>query len=225
MKHNGKKYLLLIVMAVTFACTACSGKTETGKGDENIAASAVEKETSVKKEASVSEKSETDEESTAAEKVGSQQKVDAGTPVILGQALEVGNHAPEFTAKLTDGTELALTDLRGKPVLINLWATWCGPCVREMPAFERLWEEFGDEIGIIAVNCGDDTETVTEFAEEYGYTFPIALDENLTISMMYPTNGIPYTVIVDEYGKITHISSGASDADTMYERYKEALGL
>ena len=150
---------------------------------------------------------------------------DSGIEAQPGVPLKAGNKAPDFTAELIDGSSLALSDLKGKPVIINFWATWCGPCVREMPAFERLKEDFGDEIGIIAVNCGDDADTVKDFVDENGYTFPVALDENYEVAMLYPSNSIPYTVVLDANGKITHVSTGAYDADTMYDRYKEALGL
>ena len=142
-----------------------------------------------------------------------------------GMPIKEGVAAPDFTGELMDGTSITLSELQGKPVIINFWATWCGPCVKEMPAFERLKDDFGDKIGIIAVNCGDDAETVKDFVEENGYTFPVVLDEEYSISMLYPTNSIPYTVVVDAEGKVTHISTGALDADTMYERYKEALGV
>ena len=150
---------------------------------------------------------------------------DSGIEAQPGVPLKAGNKAPDFTAELIDGSSLALSDLKGKPVIINFWATWCGPCVREMPAFERLKEDFGDEIGIIAVNCGDDADTVKDFVDENGYTFPVALDENYEVAMLYPSNSIPYTVVLDANGKITHVSTGAYDADTMYDRYKKALGL
>lgn len=142
-----------------------------------------------------------------------------------GMPIKEGVAAPDFTGELMDGTSITLSELQGKPVIINFWATWCGPCVKEMPAFERLKDDFGDKIGIIAVNCGDDAGTVKDFVEENGYTFPVVLDEEYSISMLYPTNSIPYTVVVDAEGKVTHISTGALDADTMYERYKEALGV
>ena len=142
-----------------------------------------------------------------------------------GMPIKEGVAAPDFTGELIDGTCITLSELQGKPVIINFWATWCGPCVKEMPAFERLKDDFGDKIGIIAVNCGDDAETVKDFVEENGYTFPVVLDEEYSISMLYPTNSIPYTVVLDAEGKVTHISTGALDADTMYERYKEALGV
>ena len=142
-----------------------------------------------------------------------------------GMPIKEGVAAPDFTGELMDGTSITLSELQGKPVIINFWATWCGPCVKEMPAFERLKDDFGDKIGIIAVNCGDDAETVKDFVEENGYTFPVVLDEEYSISMLHPTNSIPYTVVLDAEGKVTHISTGALDADTMYERYKEALGV
>ena len=142
-----------------------------------------------------------------------------------GMPIKEGVAAPDFTGELMDGTSITLSELQGKPVIINFWATWCGPCVKEMPAFERLKDDFGDKIGIIAVNCGDDAETVKDFVEENGYTFPVVLDEEYSISMLYPTNSIPYTVVLDAEGKVTHISTGALDAVTMYERYKEALGV
>ena len=142
-----------------------------------------------------------------------------------GMPIKEGVAAPDFTGELMDGTSITLSELQGKPVIINFWATWCGPCVKEMPAFERLKDDFGDKIGIIAVNCGDDAETVKDFVEENGYTFPVVLDEEYSISMLYPTNSIPYTVVLDAEGKVTHISTGALDADTMYERYKEARGV
>ena len=142
-----------------------------------------------------------------------------------GMPIKEGVAAPDFTGELIDGTSITLSELQGKPVIINFWATWCGPCVKEMPAFERLKDDFGDKIGIIAVNCGDDAGTVKDFVEENGYTFPVVLDEEYSISMLYPTNSIPYTVVLDAEGKVTHISTGALDADTMYERYKEALGV
>lgn len=150
---------------------------------------------------------------------------DSGTEAKPGAALKEGNKAPDFTATLLDGTTVKLSDLKGKPVLINFWATWCGPCVGEMPAFQRLEKDYGDKIGLIAVNAGEDTDTVKDFITSNNYTFPVALDENYEIASLYPTNGIPYTVVVDANGKITHVSTGAMDADTMYQRYKEALGL
>ena len=168
------------------------------------------------------------EQSAGSSQADAEAAADQGDGVIEfkpGMPIKEGVQAPDFTGELIDGTSITLSELQGKPVIINFWATWCGPCVKEMPAFERLKDDFGDKIGIIAVNCGDDAGTVKDFVEENGYTFPVVLDEEYSISMLYPTNSIPYTVVVDAEGKVTHISTGALDADTMYERYKEALGV
>ena len=138
---------------------------------------------------------------------------------------EVPVEAPDFEVTLVSGETVKLSDYRGQKVLLNFWATWCGPCVKEMPAFQRLYEEYPDDVVILAVNCGDTADEVREFAEENGYTFNIAIDEALTASSLYPTTSIPLTIIVDEEGYISYGSYGAYGADTMYEHYKEILGL
>ena len=196
--------------------------------DQNKADRKTEQAQGTEKEGLGAEKSsaETEKNGTGTEKP--EASADQGDGVIEfkpGMPIKEGVQAPDFTGELIDGTSITLSELQGKPVIINFWATWCGPCVKEMPAFERLKDDFGDKIGIIAVNCGDDAGTVKDFVEENGYTFPVVLDEEYSISMLYPTNSIPYTVVVDAEGKVTHISTGALDADTMYERYKEALGV
>lgn len=137
--------------------------------------------------------------------------------------LSEGDTAPDFTAALADGSEFTLSDEQGKVILLNFWATWCGPCVREMPAFERLKEDYGENVAILAVNCMEDAGTVAAFIEENGYTFPIAIDEEGTVSMKYPTQGIPYTLVINGDGIIQNIYMGAADADTQYKEYKSAI--
>lgn len=133
--------------------------------------------------------------------------------------------ATDFEVTLVTGETVKLSDYRGKKVLLNFWATWCGPCVQEMPAFQKLSEDYPDDIVILAVNCGDSESDVKDFVNENGYTFNIAIDESLEVSSLYPTSSIPLTLIIDEEGYVIYGSYGASDADTMYELYKEELGL
>lgn len=137
--------------------------------------------------------------------------------------LSEGDAAPDFTATLADGTEFTLSEQQGKVVLLNFWATWCGPCVREMPAFEKLQEDYGDNVAILAVNCMEDADTVAAFIEENSYTFPIAIDERGAVSAKYPTQGIPYTLVIDGDGIVQNIYMGAADADTQYKEYKSAV--
>lgn len=139
------------------------------------------------------------------------------------QELLEGDKAPDFTADLADGSTFTLSEQSGKVVLLNFWATWCGPCVGEMPAFERLWKEYGDKVAILAVNCLEDEETVRQFIAENGYTFPIAFDVEGVVNMKYPTDGIPYTVVIGKDGTVQDIYLGALDADTQYQEYKKAI--
>ena len=137
--------------------------------------------------------------------------------------LHTGDTAPDFTASLADGSEFTLSGQQGKVVLLNFWATWCGPCVREMPAFEMLMEEYGEDLAILAVNCMEDTGIVDAFLAENGYTFPVAYDPDGSIVMKYPTQGIPYTLVIDGDGIIRQIYVGAADAETQYKEYKSAI--
>lgn len=131
--------------------------------------------------------------------------------------------APNFEAELAGGGTFILSDAVGEVTIINFWATWCPPCCEEMPAFEKLHKEYGDQLNIIAVDYGENREVVDAFIEENGYTFPIAYDEAGSISSLYPSNGIPYTLIIDKEGNVFDTFEGAYDAETQYELYKSAV--
>ena len=134
--------------------------------------------------------------------------------------LNEGDVAPDFTVKLVDGSSFTLSDHDDEVVLINFWASWCGPCVGEMPAFERLHAD-GDAV-ILGVNCAESVSVVNDFVRNNGYTYPIAYDTDYTVGYYYPTDGIPYTLVVD-HGVIHEIFEGASDADSMYREYSSSI--
>jgi len=140
--------------------------------------------------------------------------------------VEVGYAAPDFEVELLGGGSAKLSDYRGRAVLINFWATWCGPCVGEMPDLQRLSEAFEGELAVVAVNCSEKEEKVGAFISDNGYTFDVGLDEGGAVQKKYPTNGIPYTIIVDPAGIITAIHLGASsDMFSVYEKdINAALG-
>lgn len=143
--------------------------------------------------------------------------------VDLEQEVLEGDSAPDFTAETADGSTFVLSEQKGKVVLLNFWATWCGPCVGEMPAFERLHSEFGQEVAILAISCMEDKETVNQFISDNGYTFPIAYDEEGAVTIKYPSDGIPYTLVIGKDGIVQDIYVGAKDADAQYEEYKSAI--
>ena len=134
-----------------------------------------------------------------------------GTPKIL----QVGDVAPDFTIDLKDGRTFRLSDFDDEVILINFWATWCGPCVGEMPAFEQLQQE---GYNILCINCGDNSFTTNQFADQNEYSFMVGCDEDYRIITYYPTDYIPYTVVVD-HGVIAKLYTGAND----YSEYKSAL--
>ena len=136
--------------------------------------------------------------------------------------LEIGEMAPDFTLPLLTGETFTLSEHRGTPVVVNFWATWCGPCVRKMPSTQALSEEFADQVIFIGVNIGEDLRVIQNFIDEGGYTFPIGLDEGGETSFDWnPRGGVPYTVIVDSDGIIAEIFSGWADA--MHTPFKSAI--
>ena len=120
--------------------------------------------------------------------------------------VERGEVAPNFSVELLSGETFTLSENRGAVVVLNFWATWCGPCVDKMPGIQELHMVFEDVI-FIGMNVGEETGRIQEFVEERGFTYPIGLDRNSEIHRnLYPSIGIPYTVIIDGDGLISATS-------------------
>jgi len=127
--------------------------------------------------------------------------------------LEKGMLAPNFTFPGLDGKKASLTDYRGKVVLLNIWATWCAPCVAEMPSMEKLYQELKDEgFEILAVSVDESgAEAVSPFMEKHKLGFPVLLDTKGDIKSLYQTTGIPESFIVDKDGMILEKIIGQRD--------------
>ena len=154
-------------------------------------------------------------------------ETDADTTVdteeLAGTSLSEGDAAPDFTAELAGGGSFSMSENKGNVILLNFWATWCGPCRDEMPAFEKLYGEYGDKVRILAVDLAEPKADVDQFIEDNGYTFPIAYDETGEIGGLYPTSGIPYTLVIGKDGSIKAVYLGAEGADAQYEKYKSSI--
>jgi thiol-disulfide isomerase/thioredoxin len=114
-----------------------------------------------------------------------------------------GDIAPDFELELLNGDKIKLSDLKGQKVLINFWATWCPPCKEEMPEMQKFYEEYGDEIAIIAINATDsekNEQAVRDFIEEKGYTFPVALDKDMEVVDNYMAITIPTSYFIGTDG-------------------------
>lgn len=124
--------------------------------------------------------------------------------------------APDFFLEDIDGKKHRLSDLRGKVVLVNFWATWCPPCRREMPSIERLSHALkGTDFEILAVNVAEDLETVFSFTGTLDPvpTFPIVFDTDSRILKAWPVMGLPTTFILDKHGRIVYRAVGGREFD------------
>lgn len=133
-----------------------------------------------------------------------------------------GEVAPDITIQKLDDTEAVVSDYFGKPTIMTFWATWCGYCVNEMPALQMLQDKYGDDINIIALNGGDDKETIEAFMEENGYTFEAA-QVSIEDSLIYDAQSIPVTVIFDKDGVIQFFVKGSLDGEKMFNEYFDPL--
>ncbi len=131
-------------------------------------------------------------------------------PAALEPAPIVGHPAPDFELKTLNGDMLRLADFKGQPVLVNFWATWCGPCRAEFPDFQRAYADNADRLVIIGVNntAADQVELVGDFVAEMGATFPIVLDETGDVVKSYRVFGLPTTIFIDRDGIIKEVFTG-----------------
>ena len=131
--------------------------------------------------------------------------------------------APDFNLKTLTGDTVKLADLKGKKVFINFWATWCPPCVEEMPAIQQFYEQHGNDenLVILAVNATDlesDIESVQQFVDKNGIGFPILLDEKGDVSINYEVLTIPTSVILNEEGKVIEQIIGPVSEEMLEEK-------
>ncbi len=121
---------------------------------------------------------------------------------------ETGMTPPEFTLLLPDGRHTSLSDLKGRPVLINFWATWCPPCRAEMPELLEAARDYPDLV-MLAVNVSESPAEVSQFAEQFRMDVPVVIDPTGTISDRYNITGLPTSVFLDADGTISSVRPGA----------------
>ena len=141
----------------------------------------------------------------------------AGSPVSLQVGTNVGQLAPMMRLPTLSGDAADLASLRGKVVMVNFWATWCGPCLVEMPSMQRLYNEYqSQDFEILAVSSDFEGEPVVKpYVDRLQLTFPILLDPRFEVNQSFKVTGIPTTIIIDRDGIITHKFFGSRDWDTL----------
>lgn len=139
------------------------------------------------------------------------------------------NAAPDFTVTDGGGNRVSTADLSGKPVILNFWATWCPPCRSELPAFDKLYRQYGNEVSFMMIDLTDGyretVEGVKKFISENGYTFPVYYDTEGSAAEAYNVSSIPFTVAVGRNGNIvgTHLGAMSEAAlEKLIKTVKEA---
>ena len=141
---------------------------------------------------------------------------------------EKGSEAPDFTVYDLEGNAYKLSDFRGKPVLLNFWASWCGPCQMEMPDFQKFYETHGDKVNFVIVNLTDGqqetVESASAFIAEKGYTFPVYYDTDIDAAMKYGVSAVPVSYFIDAEGYFVAWAQGALNADMLQQGMDMVLG-
>ena len=140
-------------------------------------------------------------------------------------AVQADAAAPDFTLKTLAGPQLRLGEQRGHVVLVNFWASWCGPCRQEMPQLNRLHDTYrGAGLVLLGVNVDDDPQRAADIARRQGIRFPVLLDSDKAVVRRWDLGSMPATVLIDRDGRVRHLHRGWHDGlDSTYERQIRAL--
>jgi peroxiredoxin len=157
----------------------------------------------------------------------------AGLAAALGLAaadadatLAPASKAPDFTLPAIGGANLRLQEQRGRVVMVNFWATWCGPCRVEMPHLNRLYEKYrGSGFVLLGVNIDEEPRKAADLAAKLGLRFPVLWDADKKVSRLYDLTAMPSTVLIDRDGRVRYIHRGYRDGfeDTYEKQVRELL--
>lgn len=137
---------------------------------------------------------------------------------------ELGYRAPDFSLATLNGKNVRLSDFAGRPVLINFWATWCGPCRAEIPSLEAASRHFGDRAVILGVNVQESPRLVAPYLAELGMTYPVVLDTDASVSLSYRVRAFPTSFFVDAHGVIIQIEAGSISEALILKRLGDLVG-
>jgi thiol-disulfide isomerase/thioredoxin len=144
--------------------------------------------------------------------------------VVEGKAV-MGRPAPRVELPGLRGGRVRLADLRGRPVVLNFWASWCPPCLAEMPEFQRVHQRLGDRVAFLGVNQRDQAQAAEQLARSSGVTYPLATDAAGRAFDAFGGLGMPTTVLIRADGTVADIFAGQLDETLLSERIRRVLGV
>jgi len=149
----------------------------------------------------------------------------AGALASAAASVQLSSSAPDFTLKSVAGPNLRLQEQRGQVVMINFWATWCGPCRQEMPHLNRIFDKYrATGFVLLGVNIDDDPRAAADLAAKLGLRFPVLLDTDKKVSRTYDMSAMPATLLVDRDGRVRYIHRGYRDGvEKTYEEQVRSL--
>jgi peroxiredoxin len=153
---------------------------------------------------------------TMAHAIGNEQETNGDEQNAIVAGVEAAELAPDFTLSTIDGKEVKLSNLKGRKVMINFWATWCPPCKAEMPDMQQLYNQANGYLDILGINI-DPQNDVAGFVRENQLTFPILLDKTGKVNEDYSILSIPTTLLINEEGMIEKKHIGAMTLEQMEE--------
>lgn len=149
-----------------------------------------------------------------------------GLGAILGASLlslgALADAAPDFTLKSNSGENVRLAELRGKVVMLNFWASWCGPCRQEMPLLDGIYKRYNPAgFEYLGINVEEDNADAKKLIKELGVSFPILFDPESKASKLYDVEAMPTTVLIDKKGEIRYVNRGYKPGDE--NKYRDEI--
>jgi peroxiredoxin len=139
-------------------------------------------------------------------------------------APQIGHPAPDFTLTTLEGETVTLSDLRGQAVLINFWATWCGPCRIEMPDIESVYDQYADEgFVVLAVNDAEPAGLVSAYVTDLGLSFPIVMDPTRDVQHLYQVRAFPTSYFIDRDGVVQEAIFGSMTRPVIEDRVEDLM--
>ncbi len=210
-----RKYMVILLAGLCLWLTAC-GDSSNDTLSLNQAASA----TQLPASSTVG----TSQTGQVAPTPGSSRVVATRPPNRPAEKVAVNFSAPEFTLKDLQGQPVKLSDFQGQPVIINFWATWCGPCKQELPLLNKTFDANKDKLVVLGVDVGEDSPLVKLKVREVGLTYFNVIDSDKQISLKYRVDALPTSYFLDKDGVIRDSQIGALDADSLPKKITKITG-